>query len=202
MNAPQPPAVVAIGPAVPANERTVQSASARAPARSPLCACSAPQQPCSRRRRDAVARRRERAAGRVRRAGEHHMADAAEEQRDRIASLGADGAAHAPGRRDRHSAQLVPPRATLARERCDAVRATGPRASSGLRAACAGASRPRAGDRAAWSRAGPIASRPCSSSAPYSRPPGRPARRRGSRGRTRAPRAHRPRPATPPRGRA
>ena len=48
MNAPQPPAVVTIGPVLPANERTVQSASLRAPSRSPLCACSAPQQPCSR----------------------------------------------------------------------------------------------------------------------------------------------------------
>ena len=47
MNAPQPPAVVTIGPSLPANARTVQSASLRAPSSSPLCACSAPQQPCS-----------------------------------------------------------------------------------------------------------------------------------------------------------
>ena len=85
MNAPQPPAVVTIGPSLPANERTVQSASLARAGEIAVVRVQRPATALLRRRRDAVAARRERAAGRVGGPREHQVADAAEEQRGRLA---------------------------------------------------------------------------------------------------------------------
>ena len=156
------------------------------------------------RRRDAVARGRERAAGRVRRAREHQVADAAEEQRGGLAGLRADRAAHAPGGRRGHRRRRLARRAQRARGRQPVQSeqlAHAQHAAGEARAA-------RRADREQQPAQLGIARRPDRVAAVLEQRavlharPGRRARRRGSRGRTRAPRARRPRPASRPRARA
>ena len=174
MNAPQPPAVVTIGPSR-AGERAHRPVGQLA--RAVEIAVVGVQRAAAAllgRRRDAVAGRRERAAGRVRGAREHQVPDAAEEQRGGLAALGPDHAAHAQAGRRGHARRRLAGRAQRPRRR-EAVQAEqlAHAQHPARRGACATACRPPAAARAAWDRApGPTASRACSSSAPYFTPAG------------------------------